>query len=96
MIEQSATDSTVRLEGDVGISVAIELRGNLIEAISSGKEFKVELIGETAFDITTLQLLWAAERAAAKAGTKLLLSGSMPTVLKRAIELSGLEVFSVT
>jgi anti-anti-sigma regulatory factor len=95
IIDQNATGSTVRLDGDAGINTAVELQGNLIEAISFGDDFKVELAGVTALDITTLQLLWAAEQAAAKVGTRLLLSGSMPAVLERAMELAGVEIFSV-
>ena len=94
-IEKRAEGSLVRLDGDAGISAALELKGVLIEALASGPELKVDLSGVTALDITTLQLLWAAERAAAKAGTKLLLSVPVPEAMQRTMSLAGLENFAV-
>lgn len=85
----------MRLEGDAGVSAALELKGVLIQALASGSELKVDLAGVTALDITTLQLLWATEQAAAKAGTKLRLSGITPEAMERAIDAAGLESFAV-
>ena len=95
VIEQSATGSTMRLDGDVGISAALELWGALNKAVASGLELKVDLAGVTALDITTLQLLWAARQAAANADTKLHLAGPMPEAMERAIDLAGLESLAV-
>ena len=96
MIEQGAIFSTVRLGGDIGICAAVELRGVLIEAISSGLDIKVEFAGVTALDITTLQLLWAADLAADRAGTKLLQSGPIPAAVEAAMDLARIERLTVS
>ena len=94
-IEQSAENSTVLLSGDVGIGAARELRGALIEALTSGRGLRIDLSGVTSLDVTTLQLLWAAERAAAKDGTKLLLNRPIPKGVEQAMNLAGLKGLAV-
>jgi len=58
----------IRLEGEVGIAVAAELKTKLVEAMAAGKQVHVELEKATDLDVTALQLLWAAAREAEKAG----------------------------
>lgn len=94
-VDQSAEVPTVRLDGEVDISVALELKGALIEAVASRPGLRLELEGVTALDITTLQLLWAAGRETARSGTKLLLSGPAPEAMDEAMGLAGLEGFAV-
>jgi anti-anti-sigma regulatory factor len=94
-IEQSAERSAVRLDGDVGISAALELKSALTEVLAVGQNLTVELAGVTTLDITTLQLLRAAQRAAANAGTAMLLSGPIPEAMELAMGLAGLERFAV-
>jgi anti-anti-sigma regulatory factor len=85
----------VGLEGEVDIRAAVELKAILLAALVSRQELRVELAGVTTLDVTTLQLLWAAERAAAKAGTKLLWGVPVPEAIELAMVLAGLERFSV-
>jgi anti-anti-sigma factor len=96
-IEQSAEGpgSVVRLNGDVGICAARELKAALVEALAFSGVLKIDLAGVTAMDITTLQLLWAAQHAAAKAGTQVILARPMPEAVKQAMELAGMEGLAV-
>lgn len=94
-LDQQAEISVVGLEGEVDIRAAAELKAILLAALLSRRQLRVDLVGLTTLDITTLQLLWAAEHAAAKGGTKLLWGGPMPEVVELAMGLAGLERFSV-
>ncbi len=94
-INQSAKGFNVRLDGDIGIEAMLELKRVLIEALA-GPELKLEFAGVTVVDVTTLQLIWATEQAAAKAGVKLLLSDPIPPEMQLAMDLAGLERFAVT
>jgi len=59
------------LEGEFTVTSATELKQVLLEGVAAGTDLHVDLerIGE--FDITVMQLLWAAGRHTAQAGTKL-------------------------
>ena len=94
-LDQRALVTVVGLEGEVDIRAAVELKTVLLAALQSGRELRVELAGVTALDVTTLQLLWASERAAVKAGTKLHWSGPMPEAMDLAMDFAGLERFAV-
>jgi ABC-type transporter Mla MlaB component len=58
----------LRLEGDIEVTGSAELKGMLMEAISSRKGVQVDLARVTDLDVTAVQLLWAAAREAEKAG----------------------------
>jgi anti-anti-sigma regulatory factor len=90
-LDQRAGGSVVGLNGEVEIHAASELKGVLLAALRSRQELRVELAGVTALDITTLQLLCAFERAAVKAGIRLLWTGPMPEEMGLAMALAGLE-----
>jgi anti-anti-sigma regulatory factor len=66
--DQSQTLNTIFLEGAIDISSAAELKRILIEAIDSKIGLLVSLARTTALDVTTLQLLHAAEREAETSG----------------------------
>ncbi len=50
----------IRLEGEVGLAQAAELKSLLLEWLASGKELRVDLAQASEIDLTTLQLVWAA------------------------------------
>ncbi|MFZ3266274.1 MAG: STAS domain-containing protein [Terriglobales bacterium] len=86
------TQYILRLEGDVDVGWAAELKRMLIEAVSSRKELQVDLTSVTDLDITVVQLLWAARREAEKAGTRCVL-GPVPDEIVGALEEAGFEDF---
>ena len=80
----------LRLEGDIDIAGAAELKAALIEAFSSRKEVRVDLQRATDFDITAVQLLWAAVRDAGKAGVSFVVAGQTTDTLDHAASEMGL------
>jgi 16S rRNA U1498 N3-methylase RsmE len=79
----------------MGIADAAELKKALLEALSSGKELHLDLEHTTELGITSLQLLWAAEREARLSGIALTLSGQVPKEVLSAWSEAGLEEFSL-
>lgn len=69
----------------------MDLRAQLQEALASGEPARLDLLGVTRVDVTGLQLLAAAERAAAARGIEWVRSGEMPESLRRAAEEAGWE-----
>ena len=82
----------IRLEGDVDVTCAAELKRMMIEAIASRKELQVDLTSATDLDVTAVQLLWAAKREAEKVGTIGTL-GPVPEHIVMALREAGLENF---
>ena len=68
-IEWQETQSIVRLEGDLGLNSAAELKGILLDCLASGKALVLDLERAGEIDVSILQLLWAAGREAAREGT---------------------------
>lgn len=95
-LKRSRKSSVIRLEGEVDIAAAAELRKLLLEACGSGREVRVVLRGVTDLDVTAVQLIWAARRAAEEAGVAFKLSGALPQSVSTALDHAGLEGFLVT
>jgi anti-anti-sigma regulatory factor len=91
--DQSEETSTVRLEGEVDISGAQELKDRLMEALAAGREVRLELSAATALDITAFQLIWAVERAAKNAGVAFSMDGPVPEKIVLSMLDAGLEPF---
>jgi hypothetical protein len=70
-VDRTETHWLLRLEGDYNISSAAELKAALLDGLASSKELELDLEGAGELDITFLQLLWAAEREAGRAGPRL-------------------------
>ena len=66
--EQHATHLLIRLENTVSFTSADELKKLLLEGLASGKTLRLDLERAEEIDVTVMQLLWAAEREAARAG----------------------------
>jgi len=71
IIERRDSHSIVRLEGEFTVTSATELKQALLEVVSAGRDLHVDMEQIGDFDITVMQLLWAAGRDAARAGIKL-------------------------
>jgi anti-anti-sigma factor len=70
VLEQGEKTSCVRLKGPVDISSAEELKKILMNALKAGGEIQVMLGDSTYLDVTAIQLLWAAQREAARMGVR--------------------------
>ncbi|MGA8530543.1 MAG: STAS domain-containing protein [Acidobacteriaceae bacterium] len=89
--DRSTTPATLRLGGDLAIDSAADLQAQLLEALASGEPTQVELEAITEVDVTGLQLLTAAERAAQARGVAWIRDGAMPESLRQAAEDAGWE-----
>ena len=85
--------SLLRCEGDVKVSSAAELKQLLLRALERGKDIQVDLASVTEVDITTLQLLWAAEREAKGAGVGFSLAGELPAGVAATLAAAGFQSF---
>jgi anti-anti-sigma regulatory factor len=66
----------IRLEGEVNLTSAGELKRLLVEGLASGRDLHVDLERVEAIDVTALQLLWSAGRDADRAGSAIVIRAS--------------------
>lgn len=81
----------IRLEGEIGIADAARLKEVLLEALRPGAGARIALETASSLDVTAVQLLWAAERAAQAAGVPLALEGTVPEKLRNPLREEGFE-----
>jgi anti-anti-sigma regulatory factor len=94
-LDESKSKAVIGLEGAVDISSAAELKTLLLRALHGGKKVRVSLAGATDLDVTAVQLLWAAEREAGKAGVGFSFAGPAPAEVSAALGEAGLQQFMV-
>ena len=94
--DESEVLSLLRLQGDVTISSAAELKNLLLAALARGRDIHIDLSCVTEFDVTALQLLWAAERNAKGAGVGFSFAGPCPQDVALALAAAGFEKFTFT
>jgi len=92
-LAQSEASCVLRLEGEIDIASAAELKQILLEALMSEKELRVNLESASELDVTAWQLLWAAERAARGSGREFRLVGRVPEEIAVAARESGIDKF---
>ena len=91
--DRNDAGSLIRLEGDINISSAAELKRLLLEALGSSSGLLLELERVTDLDITAMQLLWAAAHEASTLGKECTLSGQLPAGVSAAVRDAGFEQF---
>ncbi|MGB9283516.1 MAG: STAS domain-containing protein, partial [Candidatus Sulfotelmatobacter sp.] len=91
--DQSEGLSSIRLEGEVDITYAAELKKLLLRALASGVEVRLELEQAKEMDVTALQLLWAAERQARSSGLRFTVAGRIPGEMSATLQDAGFEKF---
>lgn len=67
-VERNEAEWLIRLEGECGMGSAAELKILLLDALTSSKPLKLDLESAGEMDVPLLQLLCAAESAAAREG----------------------------
>ena len=70
-MERQASQSLIRLEGELTVTSAAELKDRLLDGLTSGNDLLLDLERAEEIDITLLQLLWAAGREADRAGARI-------------------------
>jgi anti-anti-sigma regulatory factor len=94
-LDESGAQAVIGLEGVVDISSATELKTLLLRALHCGKKVRVSYDGATDLDVTAVQLLWAAERKANKAGVGFSFAGPARAELSVALGEAGLLQFLI-
>ena len=84
------------LEGEVDISGAMDLKNRLMDALAAGGEVRLDLSAATGLDITVFQLIWAAQRAAHKAGFAFSIAGPVPERIVLTMADAGLAPLPVS
>jgi anti-anti-sigma regulatory factor len=70
-LQRYESHCAIRLEGQITLSSAAELKELLLEWLAAGKDLQLDLEGVEEIDIAILQLLSVAAREAAGAGVKI-------------------------
>jgi anti-anti-sigma regulatory factor len=93
ILDESEGISLIRIDGDVDIAMAAEMKNLLVKALASGKDLHISMAGATELDVTALQLLYAADREAAKSGVRLTLDDRVPEEIFSAMTDGGFTTF---
>ena len=70
-VEKDEARCLIRLEGEIGLSEAVELKALLIEGLASGRKLHLDLERAEQIDVTFMQLLQAVLLEAYRAGVEL-------------------------
>jgi len=95
-LERDESRSLIRLEGEINITTAAELKKLLLEALEYRKEIRVELERVTELDISALQMFWAFERDVTAAGVAVSLTGGTPENIATTLSDAGFDKFPVS
>lgn len=68
-VNRNGTHWLICLEGEANITSAAQLKDVLLEGLAGAQELELDLERASEIDVTVLQLLWAAAREAARAGS---------------------------
>jgi ABC-type transporter Mla MlaB component len=79
------------LSGAVEIGQAAELKRRFQEALTGGGDLRASLAAVTELDVTAVQLLWAAGRAARAAGVRFEIAAPRPAEMMAALAEAGLD-----
>jgi anti-anti-sigma regulatory factor len=92
-LERSDATNVICLDGVVDIACAAELKTQLLDALAAGAEVRVDLERVADLDVTWVQLIWAAQREARRAGVKFSFSGQVPEKIGAALLHAGFAGF---
>lgn len=95
-VEQSGGMRFIRLEGEVNIASASELKKLLLEALAADGEVRVDLERAAELDVTAWQLLWAGEREARACGKGFSVAGQVPEEVLLSMGEAGWNTFPVS
>jgi ABC-type transporter Mla MlaB component len=89
-LEQNESDCVLHLDGEVGIGTAAELKTLLSQALSTGRDVRINMVRVTEVDVTVMQLIWAAAREADKLRRRLSVAAGVPEEILAAWADAGL------
>jgi anti-anti-sigma regulatory factor len=91
--DQGEALSLIRLQGNVNICSAAELKRMLLAVLARRMDIRVDLGSVTELDVSAVQLLRAAERQAKGAGVGFSYAGQCPQDVALALAAAGFEEF---
>ena len=94
-LDQNEGQCLIRLEGEIDVACATELKKVLLQALASGQQLRVDLERATEVDITALQLLWALDREARGSGRGCTLAGRVPEPIAGTVSAGGFGRFPI-
>jgi anti-anti-sigma factor len=94
-LEKGTQSVVLRMDGIIDIVSAQELKEHLVRALEDSREIQISIDAVTDLDVTAMQLLWAAGRAARESGVAFALTGPAPKHIASAIGEAGFDMFAV-
>jgi anti-anti-sigma factor len=94
-LEQDGDRILIHFNDTVDITCAAELKQLLVQALDSHKEIAVDMEQAGSIDVTAVQLLWAATRAATAGGIDFALAGPVPDGVLAQLREAGFDEFPV-
>ncbi len=94
-LNQDGNSSVISFDGIVDIASAAELKAAFLLAIEAGRKICVSLENATSLDVTTFQLVWAAEREAKRLGVEFTRRGEVPENIRAGLASAGLMRISI-
>ena len=79
----------IEFSGSLTVARAVEVREALLQAMAPGEDVEVVIGDIAAVDLTFLQILCAAHRAAVERGRQVCLAKDLPALLQQTIDISG-------
>lgn len=95
VLTRSDDASLLRLDGEIDISSAAELKAALLEAIAAGKAICVWADEVAELDVTAIQLLWATARQAKQAGIGFTVTGEMRGAVRESLSALGFDANAI-
>ena len=86
------SDWLIRMNGQVTLASAVELKAALCEWLAAGKNLELDLESVEEIDLTILQLLWAASR---EAGDRRMQVAGRSEAVVNAVRAAGFEQMAV-
>jgi anti-anti-sigma regulatory factor len=87
--QESGKQGNIKLDGNLTVGQAEELRSLLIKAIIDAEEVHLDFGTVTDVDLSCLQLLCSAHRSASRMKKRVSLSDDWPEVFKKTVEEAG-------
>ncbi len=94
-LERSGESTAVSIAAGIDIGSAAELKAALLKALEGGKRIQIAMEAATDIDVTALQLLWAARRAARQLGVEFALRGALAQPIAGRLAELGMEELGI-
>jgi len=91
-LQEFRNRSVIQLEDSITLNCASELRDLLLQVLNSKNQIEIDVSRVTEFDLSALQILYAARLAANQTGAGLSTASPVPEVVRAAIQESGIEL----